>query len=182
VTLFHAIERDAPATIHDEPHLTSAVEARSYLSKVAAHSVPARPRVTTHVHIDRVDHVARSIVAHADELHAGLIVLCTHSSGGLRQLVFGSIAQQCWRWARRRLADAAGWAWNHAAVCPPARAGALDGDPEHAHAMPVEAELAQTCGAAIHLVVVVATRGALMRERAATAALLLVPIKEPPSR
>jgi nucleotide-binding universal stress UspA family protein len=48
----------------------------------------------------------------------------------------------------------------------------LDGDPEHAQAMPVARELARACEAAVHLVVVVATRGALMRERAATAALL----------
>jgi nucleotide-binding universal stress UspA family protein len=173
VTLFHAIERDAPATIHGEPHLTSASQARSYLAEVAAHSFPPSSRVTTDVHVDRVDNVARSIVAHADELRAGLVVLCTHGSGGLRQLVFGSIAQQVLALGTTPvlLVQPAGPGTTPPFVCQRVLVP-LDGDPEHAQAVSVARELARACEAAVHLVVVVATRRALSQEQAATAVLL----------
>ena len=52
-------------------------------------------RVKTHVHKQPTTDVARSIVEHASlEMHADLIVTCTHGNGGVGRLLFGSIAQR----------------------------------------------------------------------------------------
>ena len=50
--------------------------------------------VKTHVHTAAVSNVAFSIVDHKPDLAYDLIVICTHGRGGVRDLLFGSIAQQ----------------------------------------------------------------------------------------
>ena len=95
VTLLHVIEQGAPAQVHEEHHLTGAEEAESYLRKVAERGFPQGVEVHTHVHTAPVADVARSIVEHAaKEFQPDLIVTCTHGRGGVRDVLFGSIAQQ----------------------------------------------------------------------------------------
>ncbi len=95
VTLLHVIEEDAPAEIHAERHLTKPDEAEQYLREAARRAFPASVRVATHVHSAPVADVAKSIVEHADlEFQPDLIITCTHGRGGVRDLLFGSIAQQ----------------------------------------------------------------------------------------
>ena len=43
---------------------------------------------------ETVRHVARAIAEHGAEFGAEIIALCTHGSGGMRDLLLGSIAQQ----------------------------------------------------------------------------------------
>jgi len=94
VTLFHVIEQGAPSEIHKERHLTQPEEADAYLKEVAKRFFPANVEVKTHVHTAAVSNVAFSIVDHTPDLNSDLIVICTHGRGGVRDLLYGSIAQQ----------------------------------------------------------------------------------------
>ena len=95
VMLLHVIEQDAPAEVHKEHHLTESHEADAYLREAAHRAFPPGIQVQTHVHTAPVTDVARSITEHAaSEFNPGLIVICTHGRGGMRDLFFGSIAQQ----------------------------------------------------------------------------------------
>jgi nucleotide-binding universal stress UspA family protein len=94
VTLFHVIEEGALAEIHKERHLTQPAEANTYLNEVAKRAFPTNVEVKTHVHTAAVSNVAFSIVDHMPDLAYDLIVICTHGRGGMRDLLFGSIAQQ----------------------------------------------------------------------------------------
>jgi nucleotide-binding universal stress UspA family protein len=95
VTLLHIIEQDAPTEVHKEHHLTQAEEAEAYLKDVAARAFPPKAKVKIHVHTAPVANVAKSIVEHANtEFQPDLIVICTHGRGGMRDVLFGSIAQQ----------------------------------------------------------------------------------------
>ena len=95
VMLLHVIEQDAPTEVHQEHHLTQADEAHAYLEKVASRAFPPGVKVETHVHTAPVSDVARSIVEHAlTEFKPDLIVTCTHGRSGVRDALFGSIAQQ----------------------------------------------------------------------------------------
>lgn len=93
VTLVHVIEPGAPATVHGQRHLHEAVEAQAYLEETAKRLL-AGIKVDVHVHSGSKTSIARSIVAHEDELTPDLIVMCAHGSGGLRDVLMGSVAQQ----------------------------------------------------------------------------------------
>ena len=94
VTLLHVIERDAPAAIHGDRHLTNAVEAEQYLEDLSRRYFGDTEEVELHVHTDVESNVARSIVDHARERASELVLLCTHGRGGLRHRLFGGIAQR----------------------------------------------------------------------------------------
>ena len=95
ITLLHVVEQDAPSKVHRERHLTNTEEAEDYLRRAASGAFPASTRVQTHVHAAPVADVPRSIVLHATtEFTPDLIVTCAHGRGGMRDLLFGSIAQQ----------------------------------------------------------------------------------------
>jgi nucleotide-binding universal stress UspA family protein len=173
VTLVHVIERGAPQDIHGERHLTSADEARAYLDDVAVRVFPAGISVERHVHGSGVSDVARSIAEHVGELGPDLIVMCTHGRGGLRGLMFGSIAQQV-----------VGLGTTPVLLIPPGTTGAspafscnrvlvaLDGNPDHEEGLEVAASLARIEGAELCLVMAVHTVKTLSGEQAATARLL----------
>ena len=173
VTLFHVLEEWAPDTVHGHPHLTGEAEARAYLDAVAQR--PAfRDRVTEiHVHGIRTENVADSIMAHADELGADLVVLSAHGQGGLKGLLVGSIALRALGRGRTPIllvnptpaGDAPPFACRKILV-------PLDGSEAHEPALPVASRLARGWGAALHLVVVVPTAGTLSGHRAATGILL----------
>jgi nucleotide-binding universal stress UspA family protein len=94
VTLMHLIEKGAPQAVHGNHHLTKADEAEGYLRTVAQTAFPKEVKVEWHVHMTEIENVAASIVQHAEELTPGLIVMCSHGRSGMRDYLFGSIAQQ----------------------------------------------------------------------------------------
>jgi nucleotide-binding universal stress UspA family protein len=172
VTLIHVIEHDAPQEVHGEPHLTDCGEACTYLDEVAAR-FPPEIHVESHVHTSEVSNVARSIVDHVSELESDLIVMCTHGHGGLRRWLFGSIAQQVLSTGTSPVLLVQPDKTGHAPTFSCRRLLVpLDGDSEHEQGLPVAARLAQICQAALHLVMVIPTRGTLSGERASTARLL----------
>src|SRR5579884_2291066 len=97
ITLLLIQERSAPRTIHGEPHLHDPASAEQYLAQVAEKWKAEGVALDWHVHSVKEGDVAQSIVDHAAEKAADLIVLTTHGFGGLRDLLFGSIAQQVLR-------------------------------------------------------------------------------------
>ena len=94
VTLVHVIEKNAPAKIHGEPHLSRPEEAEYYLDDVERRFFPPGLRVDKHVHKTAITDVAGSIAEHSREFKSDLVVMCTHGRSGMRKLLFGSIAQQ----------------------------------------------------------------------------------------
>jgi nucleotide-binding universal stress UspA family protein len=179
VTLIHVIERDAPKEVHRQRHLSQPTEASQYLQEIAARAFPASVAVETHVHTSEVKDVARSIVEHCGELQPDLIVMCSHGSGGLRDRLFGTIAQQIIAAVRdtpQRTApvflvrpgkEAPAQSFKLEKLLVP-----LDGQPDHEQGVPVAAGLAQACGAALHLAMVVPTYSALRGEHAASSRLM----------
>jgi nucleotide-binding universal stress UspA family protein len=159
VVLIHIIEQDTARTVHGEPHLIRADEASAYLAEVARRTFPATTPTATHVHTAPSRDVARTIVAHQDELAPDLIVMCTHGAGDLRRMLVGSIAQQV----------VAGGT-TPVLLVPPAAAGTpglfhcrsllapLDGNPDHEQGLVVAVKLARAGGAHLHLISVVPTR------------------------
>jgi nucleotide-binding universal stress UspA family protein len=93
ITLFHVIERNAPEEVHKDRHLTSSEEADVYLQAIARRDFVGL-MVDWHVHADEVKDVASSIAAHAEEHKSDLILMCAHGHGGMRAVLFGSIAQR----------------------------------------------------------------------------------------
>jgi nucleotide-binding universal stress UspA family protein len=175
VTLIHLIEHNAAPAVHSDRHLTEPDEAQTYLEAVARRAFPAGVPVERHVHTAEVSDVARSLVEHAAELKVDLIVMCTHGRGGLRDLLFGSIAQQV-----------VGLGRTPVLLIRPTQAGEappfacrlilvpLDGEPAHEAGLAIARDLALVCGGALHLVVVIRGVGSLEAEQAATA--LLMPL------
>jgi nucleotide-binding universal stress UspA family protein len=94
ITLLHMIERNSPSAVHGAPHLTSVQDAEAYLAEIAQRTLSGVSRVHRHVHAGEIDDVAQSIVAHGNELHIDLIVLCTHGAGGVRHGLFGTVTQR----------------------------------------------------------------------------------------
>ena len=179
VTLIHVIERGAPKEVHSQRHLSQPEEADQYLKEIAARAFPASLSVETHVHTSEVKDVARSIVEHTGELRPDLIVMCSHGSGGLRDRLFGSIAQQIIAVVRNTPQNAAPVFLVRPGKTAPVQPFKLekmllplDGKPEHEQGLPVASGLAQACGAALHLAMVVPTFGTLSGEQAASSRLL----------
>jgi len=94
VTLLHIIEQDAPSEVHHDRHLTNSIEAQEYLDGIARSVFPREAKVDTHNHSAAVENVPASIIEHAtQEFQHELIVLSSHGKSGIRELIFGSIAQ-----------------------------------------------------------------------------------------
>jgi nucleotide-binding universal stress UspA family protein len=173
ITLFHVLEEWAPETVHGHPHLTDANQAQAYLAEVAGRPIFRDRQVDTHVHRARTEDVADSIMAHADELGADLVVLSTHGQGGLKGLLVGSIALRALTRGRTPILlvnpTATGQAPSFACrkILVP-----LDGTAAHEPSLPMASQLARGWGAALHLVVVVPTAGTLSGHLAATGVLM----------
>jgi nucleotide-binding universal stress UspA family protein len=173
VTLIHIIEREAKGEIHGERHLTTADEACAYLDEVAGRAFPPGIQVDRHIHTVGTDDLPQSILDHVEELAPDLIVLCTHGSGGLRDFIFGSMAQQVIARGKTpvlliRPHDSG----QEAPFACRRLLAPLDGDPGHEQGLPVAAELARVCGAELRLVFVVHTPETLSGQGAATRRLL----------
>jgi nucleotide-binding universal stress UspA family protein len=173
VTLLHVMEQHAPATVHGERHLTDAAAAQTYLAAIAARLRSSGLTVATHVHTDKEDDVAQSIVQHAQEMHSDLVIMCMHGRGGLRGFLFGSIAQQALKLGMPSIllvqpqedGQVAPFALRRILV-------PLDGTAAHEPAIPAALTLARTFGAGIHLVLVIPTLATLSGEQAAVGLLL----------
>lgn len=172
VTLLHIIEKNAPASIHGQHHLTNEDEACQYLQNIAEKAFPPELTVYRHVHTEEVSKVSQSIVQHSDELEPDLIVMCAHGEGGLRDVVVGSIAQQVIASGTIPVLllqpekDAAEFSSFERILV------ALDGNPEHESGYVLAAELAAELGAAVHLIQVVPTLSTLNPKQSATGTLL----------
>ena len=168
LVLLHIIEERAPESIHGQRHLTEGDRAQDYLDEVARRSIFQGHAVEVHVHLPKEGDVAESIVAHAQEVGADLVVLSTHGKSGLRSLLFGSIAMRVLqRWTTPIL------------LVNPTAAGKpppfvcrtilvpLDGTPAHEPALGVASTLARAWDAALRLAIVVPTVGTLSGHEAA---------------
>jgi nucleotide-binding universal stress UspA family protein len=173
VTLLHVIEANPPQEIHGDRHLSTESEAVAYLEQVKDKFFPTSIEVRAHVHETEVRDVAKSIVAHATEFDNDLIAICTHGSSGLTGFLFGSIAQQVLNLGRtpvlvlypHKLEKQLEFDCINLLV-------PLDGNPEHEQGFRVALQLAESCSASLHLVMVVPTLSTLPGEQAATATLL----------
>ena len=173
LTLMHVIERNAPREVHGERHLILADEANAYLDEVVQRACPPDLQVARHVHMQEVADVGQSIADHVRELSPDLIVMCTHGRGGLRDLMFGSVAQQ----VVARVSSPVLLIRPTEVGSPPLLVCnrllvALDGTPEHEKGLLIAAELAVACQMAIHLTVTIPTPQALSGEHAVTGLLL----------
>lgn len=168
VMLLHVLEQRPPATIHGERHLADSAEARTYLDEVAARLRASNVSVEVHVHEARQGDVVRSIVDHAQEVNADLMILCTHGGSGLRKLLFGSIAQKVLQQGGQPIllvppkAIGSAQPFNLRRILVP-----LDGTAAHEPALPVASALAQAFKAQMELVVVIPTLATLSDERMA---------------
>jgi len=170
LTLLHVLEEHPPASVHGQRHLGSAADAGRYLSSLRDGMHAAGHEVLTHVHENTVRDVARSLADHAAELRADLIVMTTHGSGGMRRLVFGSIAQQV-------IASTACPVLflpceSSEAQCSPDTRHVfvpLDGDPLHECAVGLAVALAAALDATVHLMTVVPNVADLAGSRSAVA-------------
>jgi len=157
VTLIHVIERHAPSQVHGQSHLRTADDATVYLTRIAHDAFQPGTPVVFHVHTTGVDHVAESIVAHEEEIGTDLVVMCSHGRGKALHLMLGSIAQQVIaRGAcpvlliRPDTQITAPHAFTCNNILLP-----LDGTVEHEQAVPLAIDLARSCGAALHFVMVI---------------------------
>jgi nucleotide-binding universal stress UspA family protein len=171
VTLLHIIERDAPAEVHSERHLTDPAEALAYLGQIAQNAFPSGVKVITHVHTVEVKDVAQSIADHSEELGPDLIIMCTHGSSGAKEWLFGSIAQQVVSISEVPLL-----------LIPPKCCRSefrcrmilvpLDGYEQHEVGLSLALDLAHITAGRIYLLMVIPTPGKLEGERAAVRQML----------
>jgi nucleotide-binding universal stress UspA family protein len=168
LTLLHIVEERPPETIHGQPHLSDGDRAQAYLEEVARRSLFHGRTVHVHVHRPQAADVAESVVDHAQELGADLVVLSTHGKSGLRGLLFGSIAMRA---LQRGTAPILLVNPTPGGEAPPFVCRTilvpLDGTAAHEPALGVASALGRACQAALHLVIVVPTVGTLSGDEAA---------------
>lgn len=173
VTLLHIMEQDAPQEIHQDHHITQADEASAYLEQVVKRHFPPEVRVNSHVHTAAVKDVSSSIVEHAmREFQPDLIVMCTHGQSGVRELLYGSIAQQVVAQGltpllliRPEVGVSTSFKLNKILV-------PLDSGPVHDASLPVTQGLASAYKSNIHLLTVIPTFSTVAGETAAASSLL----------
>lgn len=172
ITLFHAVERSAPETVHGERHLTAQAEAAAYLAEAASWVAAQGVAVRTHLDTTTTD-VAASIVSGGAEEAADLVVLCTHGRGGLRGLLFGRVAEQVLQRGQipvllvRPTPAGREQSFTCRRIMVP-----LDGSPTAEAALPPALEVARACAAELLLVMVVPTVQTVSGERAAATRLM----------
>ncbi|WP_069801819.1 universal stress protein [Thermogemmatispora onikobensis] len=173
IVLLHILEQHPPSQVHGERHLRDRAEAEIYLEEVAARLRLEDLAVAVHVHENREQSVARGIVEHVEELESDLVVMCTHGNGGVRDLLFGSIAQQvlqrgsCPIWLVQPRKDGSAPSFKLRRILVP-----LDGTPEHEPALPAATALARAFEAGLCLVFVIPTLTTLVGEAAVSGTML----------
>ena len=173
VKLLHIIEERPPDRIHGEPHLTDGDQAQAYLDEVARRPVFQGQAVEVHVHPTKQGDVAESVVDHAQEFGADLVVLSTHGKGGLRGFLFGRIALRA---LQRGSTPVLLMNPTSSGVAPPFVCRTilvpLDGTAAHEPALPVASTLGRAWQATLHLEIVVPTARTLSGHEAATGVLM----------
>ena len=173
VTLLHIVEQHPPTAIHGERHLTGVAQAKAYLEEIAVSLRSSTIPVAIHVHEEKEDNVALSIVQHFQELHADLVIMCTHGHGGLKEIIFGSKAQQALQQGTQSILllfpreDDSIAPFKLQRILVP-----LDGTAVHEPALPMAILIARTFGAELHLVLVVPTLATLSGDQAVSGLLL----------
>ena len=158
LVLFHVVEKKAPEEIHGQHHLREVGEARTYLENLAEQLSCNGVFTEINVHEVQESGVAQTIRDHAVELHTDMVILCAHGSGGLRDMLFGSIAQQVIRQGAVPVLFI-----KPDSVSDIKETGIrrillpLDGSPSHEESIPAALELAGKCGADIRLLTVIPT-------------------------
>jgi nucleotide-binding universal stress UspA family protein len=173
VILLHIVEQHPPAVIHGERHLTDVAQAQAYLEEIATRLRSSDISVEIHVHQEKEDDVAHSIVQHSQELNTDLVIMCTHGHGGLPELLFGSKAQQALQQGTQSILllfpreDDSVLPFKLQRILVP-----LDGTTAHEPALPMAITIARTFGAELHLVLVIPTLATLSGEQAVSGLLL----------
>jgi nucleotide-binding universal stress UspA family protein len=165
VILIHVIEKDAPKSIHGERHLNNSKDAEDYLKGIASGSFPKSIHVKYHVHENVVTNVSKSIVEHTGEFNPDLIVMCTHGQGGVRDILYGSIAQKVIGLGKTPLLLIQPVTDNFS---PTFRCNSIlvpvDGNPEHELGLTAAEEIAKACNSRLHLLMAVPVFGSLSGE------------------
>ncbi len=142
------------------------------MKELAERILPA-DSVHHHVHTSKINDVARSIVDHTEELDIDLIVLCTHGAGGVRHAVFGSVAQRVIALGTTPVL-----------LIPESETGEqrdfccqnvlvpLDGNPDHEHGLAAVANLDESSGGAVLLLMVVPDPRSLNQSQQLTSRML----------
>jgi nucleotide-binding universal stress UspA family protein len=127
------------------------------------------------VHREAAEEVSNSIIRHVQELQIDLVACCAHGSGGLRDRLIGSIAQQViQQGATPVLFVRPEMDFQRVQLPPKTILAPLDGDGQHEDALVTAAAIAEACGAKIELVTVVPTPATLRAEQ--TGPGMLMPI------
>jgi len=172
VTLLHIIEQNAPDVIHNERHLIHSEEAEEYLQNLAKHSFPADIKVNWHVHNAGVTDVTASIVEHIGEFEPDLIIMCAHGRSGIRDMLFGRIAQQVVAKGTTPLLLLQPMTSHrkeftlHRILLP------LDSESVHDDSLPIAKKLARAYNAELYLLCVIPTLNTLHGDEAATSTIL----------
>ena len=169
MVLLHIIEKDAPQSVHGERHLTSTEEAKAYLAEIAKRWIPESIITDMHVHDLATENVARGIADHLLELHQDTVVMNAHGHGGLRDILFGNIAQQVVALGTMPvlLIRPGDGSFSCNKILLP-----HDGVPEHDPSLQYGMELARLTNAELKLVMVIPTASTLKGAEAAVGQML----------
>lgn len=171
LTLLHVVEQDAPATIHGDRHLQTKAEAASYLEALADRLRQDGITVHSIVEVAGSEGVAAAIMAAAGALGSSLVVLATHGHGGIRDLLFGRVAQKVVQRATRPLLIVPAPAQRTAFECN-TMVLPLDGSEAAEITLPVTRAMAEFFSCRVVLIRVVPTPGTLQGAEAAVGTLL----------
>jgi len=172
ITLLHVLERRPPASIHGERHLSEASEAGEYLGSVSERLREAGLAVELHVHEAREGDVARSIIEHAEEYKQDLVALSSHGRGGIRDVLFGSIAQQVMQRGILPILLVRPDATQPVEYAPRTILVPVDGEHDQEPSLSAAASMARAFEASVHLLWVVPTPRTMEGNDAGTAVLL----------
>ncbi len=172
VTLFHALEPAAPATVHGERHITQRYDADAHLREASEWVSASGVNVDSLVRPAGSD-VAAAIAAAVREVGADLTVITSHGRGSVRGLLFGRVAQQVLQRGSTPVLLVQPSSHGrtqpfscHRILVP------LDGSEMAETALPSAAAIADTFGAETLLVMIVPTVETVSGDRAATARLM----------
>ena len=171
--LLHVIEKNAPPEVHGERHLQGIPQANAYLKNlIKKNPFLKRAPVEIHVHEEEVSQLSQSIIDHASDYQADLIILTRHGEGGWKDKVVGSLVRQVIGHGHLPvLLSNARPDSEH--VCTFDRILlALDGDPEHDVSEKIAADFANQLKSQLLLLTVVPTLSTLSPDQSPASLLL----------
>lgn len=172
ISLLHTLERNAPAQVHGQPHLTTEPEAERYMQRIADQLAAQGVSVAWHVHEAPVGNVPRNIAAHAAEDGAELILLSTHEVTDPRSWLMGAVAQGVIRFAAPPVLLLRNGRNASTTFAPGEVIVALDSEGHSEVAIPGARRMAQALGVPLRLLSVVPTAETMPGDRAAATRLL----------